>query len=102
MGDMANGNSTRSVIYSSYLQGGRPNPCSTAVTTWLQCITNTDATYSSISCSNANIPGTGGDSGRVDYIGKVPIRRLVVGHQPCADAPLVLNLEALQVSRSGC
>lgn len=36
MGNMPSGASTRSVVYSSYLHGGKPNPCSEKVALWLQ------------------------------------------------------------------
>jgi len=72
MGLMANGASTKSVIYTSYLMNGTACPCSEIVAHWLLHARSADGE------------------------GQQPVRRLVVGHQPHADAPLTLNVAGLQ------
>ena len=72
---MANGASTKSVIYTSYLMNGTAYPCSEIVAHWLLHARSAD-----------------GES-------QQPVRRLVVGHQPHADAPLTLNVAGLQVTK---
>lgn len=89
MGQMAGGVATRSAIYSSYLHQGRPRPCSGAVAEWLL---QPRAIKGSSSSSGASRDVDGDDGVRYRSV-----RRVVVGHQPHADAPLVLQVQGLQV-----
>ncbi len=119
MGVLANGNSTRSVIYSSYLFQGRPNPCSKEVAQWLRREKPADNDGNSVPTEQNTVgeePGAAGVAGEVDGSSdrrrgdqngstssensvKRAVRRLVVGHQPHADAPLVLHVNGVQVRK---
>lgn len=126
---LANGTSTRSVIYTSYLYQGRPNPCSDSVAQWLLRVKGKGSgdiegvgKNCESSCEEDKIGKDGGNSGGTidvasgsgvnsadgttngssssgiskDKENRV-VRRLVVGHQPHADAPLVLQVHGIQV-----
>ena len=102
MGILANGNSTRSVIYSSYLFQGRPNPCSEEVAQWLR---REKPSFDS-NCVGAALDEvveadkeTAQKSAQINNTKRRVVRRLVVGHQPHADAPLVLSVNGVQVGK---
>ena len=102
MGVLANGNSTRSVIYSSYLFQGRPNPCSDEVAQWLrgeEATTGNNCAEKSVSDVVKTDKSDAEKSTQNKDVVRRVVRRLVVGHQPHADAPLVLHVNGVQVQK---
>ena len=103
MGVLANGNSTRSVIYSSYLFQGRPNPCSDEVAQWLRREKPSCADSNCIETTVDEVVDadkvTAEESAQNNDVVRRVVRRLVVGHQPHADAPLVLHVNGVQVGK---
>lgn len=99
MGVLADGGSTRSAIYSSYLHQGRPHPCSDEVAQWLlqerdvPALRSTDGDSSAVKKTRTDVAlDVHSEKQHVRCV-----RRVVVGHQPHADAPLTMQVQGLQV-----